>query len=66
MVRSGRCVGVPATPGATFLGFVGTGMDVTEQGKLIEELRRSEFYLAEGQRLGHTGSWAFNPSVFVE
>jgi PAS domain S-box-containing protein len=28
--------------------------------------RRSEFYLAEGQRLAHTGSWAFNPSGFFE
>jgi PAS domain S-box-containing protein len=26
------------------------------------ELQRSELYLSEGQRLGHTGSWAFNAS----
>jgi PAS domain S-box-containing protein len=26
-----------------------------------EALRRSEAYLAEAQRLSHTGSWAFNP-----
>jgi formate hydrogenlyase transcriptional activator len=39
-----------------------------EGRKLAEEalrrsadtLQRSEFYLAEGQRLGHAGSWAFN------
>src|SRR5258708_3507703 len=31
-----------------------------------QELQRSEFYLAEGQRLGLTGSWAFNPSGFFE
>jgi PAS domain S-box-containing protein len=30
------------------------------------ELRRSEFYLSEGQRLGHTGSWAFNASGFFD
>src|SRR5579863_7984963 len=30
------------------------------------ELRRSEFYLSEGQRLGHTGSWAFNTSGFFD
>jgi len=30
------------------------------------ELKRSEFYVAEGQRLAHTGSWAFNPSGFFE
>jgi len=27
----------------------------------IDELKRSEFYLAEGQRLGHAGSWSFKP-----
>ena len=29
-----------------------------------EELQRSEFYLAEAQRLAHMGSWAFDPSGF--
>src|SRR5262249_8418051 len=29
-----------------------------------EELQRSESYLAEGQRLAHTGSWAFDPAGF--
>jgi PAS domain S-box-containing protein len=29
-----------------------------------EELQRSEFYLAEGQRLAHMGSWAFDPDGF--
>ncbi len=28
------------------------------------ELQRSEFYLAEGQRLAHTGSWAFTAEGF--
>ena len=28
------------------------------------ELQRSESYLAEGQRLAHLGSWAFNPAGF--
>jgi PAS domain S-box-containing protein len=28
----------------------------------VEDLRRSEAYLAEGQRLSHTGSWACNVS----
>jgi PAS domain S-box-containing protein len=38
--------------------YVGTDVDVTER-KLVEEaLRRSERYLAEAQRLSHTGSWA--------
>ena len=38
-------------------------MDVTEQERL-GEIRRSEYYLAEGQRLAHMGSWVFNPAGF--
>src|SRR5713226_4422240 len=29
-------------------------------------LRRSQFYLSEGQRLTHTGSWAFDPAGFFD
>jgi PAS domain S-box-containing protein len=65
-IRRIRCVGVPVTQGGIFQGFLGTGMDVTEQERLTEELRLSERYLSEGQRLAHTGSWAFNPSGFFE
>ena len=32
--------------------------DITERKRADEALRRSEAYLAEGQRLSHTGSWA--------
>ena len=65
-IRHVRCVGVPVTPGGIFQGFLGTGMDVTEQERLTEELRLSENYLSEGQRLAHMGSWAFNPSGFFD
>ncbi len=65
-VRHVRCVGVPVTQGGIFQGFVGTGMDVTEQERLAEELRLNEQYLSEGQRLAHIGSWAFNPSGFFD
>jgi PAS domain S-box-containing protein len=65
-IRQIRCVGVPVTQGGIFQGFLGTGMDVTEQERLTEELRRSERYLSEGQRLAHMGSWAYNPSGFFE
>jgi PAS domain S-box-containing protein len=41
----------------TLLYWVGINLD-------IEELKQAEFYLAEGQRLGHTGSWAFNAAGF--
>jgi PAS domain S-box-containing protein len=40
------------------LEFVGAVMDVTAARRAEEELRRSEAYLAEAQRLSHTGSWA--------
>jgi PAS domain S-box-containing protein len=65
-IRHVRCVGVPVTQGGIFRGFLGTGMDVTEQEQLTEELRLSEQYLSEGQRLAHMGSWAFNPSGFFD
>jgi formate hydrogenlyase transcriptional activator len=41
-----------------------TARDITERNRTKAELQQSEFYLAEGQRLAHTGSWAFNPSGF--
>jgi PAS domain S-box-containing protein len=40
--------------------FVGTVMDITERKRAEGALRRSEAYLAEAQRLTHTGSWAYN------
>ena len=39
-------------------------LDLSEQKRAEEELRMSEFYLSEGQRLAHMGSWAFNPTGF--
>jgi PAS domain S-box-containing protein len=65
-IRHVRCVGVPVTQGGIFQGFLGTGMDVTDQERLTEELRLSEQYLSEGQRLAHMGSWTFNPAGFFE
>jgi formate hydrogenlyase transcriptional activator len=41
-IRSIRCVGVLATEKGAFRRFGGTGMDVTEQEQLADELRRSE------------------------
>ena len=43
--------------------FVGTTIDITERKRAEEELRRSDAYLAEAQRLTHTGSWARNLST---
>ena len=50
-IRRVRCVGIAADSTAgRFEGFVGTGMDVTEQEQLTEELRRSEHDLRERER----------------
>jgi PAS domain S-box-containing protein len=41
----------------TLLYWIGVNLD-------IEEQKQAEFYLGEGQRLAHTGSWAFNAAGF--
>ena len=46
-IRHLRCVGVPVTDGPNFEGFVGTGIDVTAQQQLTEELRKSEMELRQ-------------------
>jgi PAS domain S-box-containing protein len=40
--------------------LVGVAQDVTERARLEGELKRSEAYLAEGERLSHCGSWAWS------
>jgi PAS domain S-box-containing protein len=38
--------------------------DIIQRELAAEELRRTQFYLNEGQRLAHIGSWAFNAAGF--
>jgi PAS domain S-box-containing protein len=45
------------------LEFVGAVTDVTAAKLAEETLRESEAYLAEAQRLSHTGSWAWTPAT---
>jgi PAS domain S-box-containing protein len=45
------------------VGFVGAVMDVTAAKQAGKALRESEAYLAEAQRLSHTGSWASTPAM---
>jgi PAS domain S-box-containing protein len=60
-IRHIRCVGVPVTEGVTFKGFVGTGIDVTEQELLEQErerLRQLETELAHTNRVSMLGEMA--------
>ena len=36
----------------------GTGQDITDRKLAEQALRRNQFYLSEGERLAHMGSWA--------
>src|ERR1700746_3833069 len=40
----------------------GTAQDITDRKRSEEALKRSQFYLSEGQRIAHIGSWAFDDS----
>ena len=60
-VRHIRCVGAPVLENGTLKRIVGNAIDVTEHELLTQELRRREAYLAEAQRLSHTGSFGWNP-----
>jgi PAS domain S-box-containing protein len=46
----------------TLLQWVGVNLDIEELKCAEQSLQRSQFYLSEGQRLAHMGSWALNPS----
>ncbi len=41
------------TENGTLQGWIGVNFDV-------EDRKQAEFYLAEGERIGHLGTWAFN------
>jgi formate hydrogenlyase transcriptional activator len=57
-----RCVGIPVIENGVLKRIIGTAMDVTEQERLTQELQRREAYLAEAQRLSHTGSFGWRVS----
>jgi PAS domain S-box-containing protein len=60
-IRHVRCVGVPATQGGTFHGFLGTGIDVTVHELLEQErerLRQLEIELAHTNRVSMLGELA--------
>src|ERR1700693_1472006 len=63
---------VPLRDGrGSIVKWYGSSLDIDERKTAEEQLRsnaqelqRSEFYLAEGQRLAHMGSWGFDPDGF--
>jgi PAS domain S-box-containing protein len=59
-VRYIRCVGAPVFENESLKKYVGSALDVTEHELATQELRRREAYLAEAQRLSHTGSFGWN------
>jgi PAS domain S-box-containing protein len=59
-VKHLRVMGHPSEDASGRFEFVGAVTDITDRKRAEEELRRSEGYLAEAQRLTHSGSWAWN------
>jgi PAS domain S-box-containing protein len=47
----------------TILKWYGVLTDIEDRRRAEDALRRSEHYLAEAQRLSHTGSWAYNQAT---
>ncbi|MCP4042845.1 MAG: PAS domain S-box protein, partial [Gammaproteobacteria bacterium] len=43
--------------------LVGLGIDITERKRAEEELRKSEFFLRETQKIARVGGWKLNPEI---
>jgi PAS domain S-box-containing protein len=50
--------GLPHYRDGTFVGYIGSCIDVTEQKLMAERLRSQQVQLADAQRLAKLGSWA--------
>jgi PAS domain S-box-containing protein len=46
--------------------WYGSSIDIEDRKRSEQALRRSDFYLSEGQRLAQIGSWAFDSSGFFD
>jgi len=59
-VRVIQDFGTPVFENGIVTRFVGACLDITEQEQMTQELKRREAYLADAQRLSHTGSFGWN------
>ena len=48
------------------VGVFAAARDVTERKRAEEALRRSEAYLAEAEKMSHSGSWALSPEMEIQ
>ena len=60
--RTMHSAGEPVFENGKVVRLIGNTLDITEQENATRELQRSEAYLAEGQRLSHTGSFGWDVS----
>jgi PAS domain S-box-containing protein len=61
-IRVVRVVGCPVHDKGVVTRFIGAFADITEREQMNLELKRREFFLTEGQRLSHSGSWSLTPA----
>ena len=61
--RTMHSTGDPVFQDGKVVRLIGNTLDITEQEKATQELQRSEAYLAEAQRLSHTGSFGWDVST---
>jgi transcriptional regulator with PAS, ATPase and Fis domain len=59
--RMMHSTGEPVLENGKVIRLIGNTLDITEQENAAQELQRSEFYLREGERLAHMGSWSLLP-----
>jgi PAS domain S-box-containing protein len=55
-----RVMGHPSKDESGCFEFVGAITDITERKRTEEMLQQTDYYLTEGERLTHTGSYAWN------
>ena len=60
--RTMHSTGEPVFENGKVVRLIGNTLDITEQENVTRELQRSEAYLAEAQRLSHTGSFGWDVS----